>query len=156
MLDRFMYRFEPYSHLVLRIVVGLIFIAHGAQKLFGAFGGSGLSGTAQFFEQIGIVPGAFWAWVVGSVEFVGGLALLIGLLTRYAAALLAINMLIAILIVHLPNGFFLPNGYEYALALLAANLTLLIGGAGELAFDRYLYRWSGQERTGRERPGMAH
>jgi putative oxidoreductase len=156
MLDKFMYRFEPYAHLVLRIVVGLIFIAHGAQKLFGAFGGPGLSGTAQFFERIGIVPGSFWALVVGLVEFFGGLAVFFGLLTRYAAALLAINMLVAILRVHLPNGFFLPNGIEYAFALLGANLTLLMGGAGEFAFDRYLHRWSRPERTGRERAGMAH
>ncbi len=156
MLDRFMVRCEPYALLVLRIVVGVIFIAHGAQKLFGAFDGPGLSGTAQFFEQIGIIPGDFWAWVVGLVEFFGGLAVLFGLLTRYAAALLAINMLVAILKVHLPNGFFLPNGFEYAFALLGANLTLLMGGAGELAFDRYLYRWSRQDRISKERPGMAN
>jgi putative oxidoreductase len=136
MLDKFMHRFEPYAFLALRVVVGEIFIAHGAQKLFVAFGGQGLSATARGFEQIGIVPGAFWAWV-GLVEFFGGLAIFVGLFTRYAAAFLAINMLIAILEVHLPYGFFLPNGYEYAFALLGANLALLFGGAGEFAFDRY-------------------
>jgi putative oxidoreductase len=140
MFERVMSRYEPYAPLALRIVLGLIFLAHGAQKLFGAFGGYGISGTAQFFEQIGISPGTFWAAVVGLVEFVGGLAVLVGVLTRYAAMLLAINMLAAVLWVHLPNGFFLPKGFEYAFVLLGANLTLLIGGAGELSLDRYLER----------------
>ncbi|HXG68180.1 MAG TPA: DoxX family protein [Blastocatellia bacterium] len=141
MLDRVMSRYEGYAPLALRIAVGLIFMAHGAQKLFGVFGGYGISGTAQFFEQTGLVPGTFWAIVVGLVEFAGGLAVLLGLFTRYAAALLAVDMLVAILMVHLPNGFFLPNGFEYAFALLGASLTLVMGGAGELALDRPLARW---------------
>lgn len=141
MLDKWMARFEPWSHLALRIAVGVIFAVHGAQKLFGAFGGGGISGTARFFEEVvGITPGTFWAVVVGLTEFLGGLALLLGLFTRYAAALLSIVMLVAMLRVHLPNGFFLPDGIEYTLALLGANISLLLGGAGEFALDRYLER----------------
>lgn len=82
-----MTRLEPWAHLALRIPVGLIFMAHGSQKLFGAFGGRGLSVTALGFEQMGFVPGAFWATIIGCVEFFGGLAVLLGALTRYAAAL---------------------------------------------------------------------
>jgi putative oxidoreductase len=140
MLDRLMSRYEAYAPLVLRIVAGIIFIAHGAQKLFGAFGGHGISATAQFFEQIGIFPATFWAVVVGLIEFLGGLALLFGILTRYAAALLAVEMLVAIVKVHLPNGFFLPTGIEFALAMFGASLTLAVSGAGKLALDCYLER----------------
>ncbi|HWQ36638.1 MAG TPA: DoxX family protein [Blastocatellia bacterium] len=141
MLDRIMNRYASYAPLALRIVVGVVFAMHGAQKLFGAFGGPGIDGTAQFFEQTGIVPGVFWAWVVGLVEFCGGLALLLGACTRYAASLLAIIMLVAIFAVHLSHGFFLPQGSEYALTLFGANLTLLFSGAGELALDPFLKRW---------------
>jgi putative oxidoreductase len=85
--------------------------------------------------------------VVGLVEFLGGLALLLGLLARYAAALLSIVMLVAMLRVHLPKGFFLPDGIEYTLALLGANISLLLSGAGEFALDRYLERlWHPERR----------
>jgi putative oxidoreductase len=155
MLARMMSRYEAYAPLPLRMVVGVIFLAHGAQKLFGAFGGYGVSGTAQLFEQIGITPGIFWAVVVGLVEFGGGLAVLIGLLTRYAATLLAINMLVAILRVHLVSGFFLPTGFEYALALFGASLTLLIGGAGHLSFDHYFAQARRHRRTVKQPAGVA-
>jgi putative oxidoreductase len=153
MLDRVMNRYASYGPFALRIVVGVIFVMHGAQKLFGAFGGGGIDGTAQFFEQAGIAPGVFWAWVAGLVEFFGGLALLLGAVTRYAALLLAIQMLVAIFAVHLPHGFFLPQGFEYALTLLGANVALLLGGAGELALDPYLNRLWRRERRGEEPQG---
>ncbi|MBO0862147.1 MAG: DoxX family protein [Chloracidobacterium sp.] len=140
MLDRTMNRYASYAHTALRVVVGVIFLAHGAQKLFGAFGGAGIEGAAQFFGQVGIAPGVLWAWVAGLVEFFGGLALLLGAWTRYAALLLAIQMLVAIFAVHLRHGFFLPQGFEYALALLGASVALLLGGAGELALDPYISR----------------
>jgi putative oxidoreductase len=123
--------------LALRIPVGIIFAAHGAQKLFGWFGGYGLEGTGQFFGSIGLNPGYLMALLAGAAEFFGGLALVVGLLVRPAAAALAFAMLIAIFAVHLGNGFFLDKGgYEYALALFAASLSLLFSGAGRLSIDR--------------------
>lgn len=125
--------------LALRIPVGVIFAAHGAQKLFGWFGGYGLEGTGQFFGSIGLNPGYLMALLAGVVEFFGGLALIVGVLVRPAAAALAGAMLIAVFAVHFPKGFFLDKGgYEYALALLAASLSLLFSGAGRLSVDRAL------------------
>lgn len=122
---------------VLRIVAGLTFAAHGAQKLFGWFGGYGLEGVGQWMESIGLAPGYLMALMAGSAEFVGGLALILGLLVRPAAAMLAVTMLVAIVTVHLANGFFMSNnGYEFALALLAISLALVIEGAGKLSLDK--------------------
>ncbi|MBJ2136189.1 DoxX family protein [Paraglaciecola chathamensis] len=124
------------SALALRIPVGIIFIAHGAQKLFGAFGGYGLEGTGQWMASIGLEPGYTLAFLAGSAEFFGGIALLVGLLTRPAAVVLAITMLVAIISVHISNGLFMANnGYEYALALLAASVSLMFSGAGKLSID---------------------
>lgn len=122
---------------VLRVLVGITFMAHGSQKLFGWFGGYGLAGVAQWMESIGLAPGYLMALMAGSAEFFGGLALVIGLLVRPASAVLAITMLVAIFSVHIGNGFFMAdNGYEFALALLAATLALLIEGAGRLSLDK--------------------
>lgn len=127
--------------LVLRLAVGVIFAAHGAQKLFGWFGGYGLEGTGQFFGSIGLNPGTLMALLAGAAEFLGGLALVVGLLVRPAAAALAFTMLIAILAVHAGKGFFADHGgYEYALALFAASLSLLATGAGRFSLDRLLDR----------------
>lgn len=128
-----------YGLTLLRVVTGLTFAAHGAQKLFGWFGGYGLVGVGQWMESIGLTPGYQLALLSGSAEFFGGLALVIGLLVRPAAAALAVTMLVAIFTVHLANGFFMSNnGYEFALALLASSLALLIEGAGKLSLDRRL------------------
>jgi putative oxidoreductase len=125
--------------LALRIPVGIVFVAHGAQKLFGWFGGYGLEGTGQFFGSIGLNPGYLMALLAGAAEFFGGLALIVGVLVRPAAAALAFAMLVAIFAVHLSKGFFLDKGgYEYALALFAASLSLLLSGAGRLSVDRAL------------------
>lgn len=122
--------------LALRIPVGVIFAAHGAQKLFGWFGGYGLEGTGQFFGSIGLNPGYLMALLAGLVEFFGGLALVLGVLVRPAAATLAFAMLIAVFAVHWSKGFFASNGgYEYALALLAASVALLLTGAGRFSVD---------------------
>ena len=122
---------------VLRIVAGLTFAAHGAQKLFGWFGGYGLEGVGQWMESIGLAPGYLMALMAGSAEFFGGLALILGLLVRPAAAMLAVTMLVAIVTVHLANGFFMSNnGSEFALALLAISLALVIEGAGKLSLDK--------------------
>ena len=125
--------------LALRVPVGVIFAAHGAQKLFGWFGGYGLEGTGQFFGSIGLTPGYLMALLAGLVEFFGGLALVFGVLVRPAAAALAFAMLIAVFAVHWSKGFFASNGgYEYALALLAASVALLLSGAGRFSVDRSL------------------
>lgn len=122
---------------VLRIVAGLTFAAHGAQKLFGWFGGYGLEGVGQWMESIGLAPGYLMALMAGSAEFFGGLALILGLLVRPAAAMLAVTMLVAIVTVHLANGFFMSNnGYEFALALLAISIALVIEGAGKVSLDK--------------------
>ncbi len=128
-----------HAPLVLRVPVGVIFAVHGTQKLFGWFGGYGLEGTGQFFGSIGLNPGALMALLAGAVEFFGGLALVLGLLVRPAAAALAGAMLIAIFAVHAGKGFFADKGgYEYALALLAASLSLLFSGAGRGSADAVL------------------
>lgn len=120
--------------LVLRVVVGAIFVAHGSQKLF-TFG---IAGVTQGFAGMGVpVPGVA-APLVAGVEFVGGIALILGLLTPLAALLLICDMLGAILIVHGKNGLFMPNGYEFALTLLAANVALLLAGPGAAAVDNMI------------------
>ena len=123
--------------LALRIPVGIIFVAHGAQKLFGWFGGYGLEGTGQFFGSIGLNPGYLMALLAGAAEFFGGLALIFGVLVRPAAAVLAFTMLIAMFAVHFSKGFFLDKGgYEYALALAAASVAMMFSGGGRLSVDR--------------------
>ncbi|MBI2842797.1 MAG: DoxX family protein [Armatimonadetes bacterium] len=130
-----------WAPLVIRVVLGVTFMAHGAQKLFGAFGGGGIAGTAQFLGSLGIVPGIFWAWVVALVEFFGGLGVLLGLFTGVASLLLIINMIVAIIYVHWKSGFFAgQGGFEFPLALMAMALSLLISGPGALSVDR-LIRW---------------
>ncbi|MCU4675805.1 DoxX family protein [Catenovulum sp. 2E275] len=125
--------------LALRIPIGIIFIAHGAQKLFGAFGGYGLQGTGQWMASIGLEPGYLMALLAGSGEFFGGVFILLGLLTRPAALVTAFTMLVAIFTVHFENGLFMANnGYEFGLALLAASVALLISGAGKLSADNVI------------------
>ncbi|HCN65001.1 MAG TPA: DoxX family protein [Pseudomonas sp.] len=126
-----------YGLTVLRVFVGIIFAAHGSQKLFGWFGGGGLAGTAQWMESIGLAPGTLMALLSGGTEFFGGLALIIGLLARPAALGLSFTLLVAIFSVHIHNGLFMANnGYEFALALLGGTLAVLIEGAGKLSADR--------------------
>jgi putative oxidoreductase len=123
----------------IRIVVGIIFAAHGAQKLFGMFGGYGIAGTAQYMESLGLAPGHLMAILAGGTEFFGGLALIIGLLTRPAALGLTFLSLVAIFSVHIHNGLFMTNnGYEFALALLGGSVAVLIEGAGKLSADRVI------------------
>jgi len=128
-----------YGLTVLRIIAGITFAAHGSQKLFGWFGGPGLAGVSQWMESIGLAPGYLMALMAGSAEFFGGLALIVGLLVRPAAAVLAVTMLVAIVTVHLANGFFMSNnGYEFALALMAVSVAVLFEGAGKLSLDKNL------------------
>ncbi|HRI83155.1 MAG TPA: DoxX family protein [Opitutaceae bacterium] len=133
-------RQNDWSPLALRLTLGLVMAGHGAQKLFGWFGGYGLQATAGFFaETLGLKPGLFWAVLAAGGEFFGGLLLILGLATRLAAVNTAIIMLVAIVTVH-PNAFFLPNGMEFALSLLAMSIALLFTGGGALSADARLNR----------------
>ncbi|MBC3951672.1 MULTISPECIES: DoxX family protein [Pseudomonas] len=126
-----------YGLTVVRILVGIIFVAHGSQKLFGAFGGYGLEGTGQYMASLGLTPGYLMALLSGSAEFFGGLGLVVGLLARPAALVLAATLVVAIFSVHIHNGLFMANnGYEFALALLGGVVAVLIEGAGKLSIDR--------------------
>jgi putative oxidoreductase len=128
-----------FDTLSLRVGAGAIFAAHGSQKLFGWFGGYGLEGTAGWMASIGLEPGLLMAALAGSAEFFGGLFLIVGLLTRPAALVLAFTMIVAIVSVHLQNGLFMANnGYEFGLALLAISVGLVFRGAGSLSVDRLL------------------
>lgn len=127
--------------LALRIPAGIIFAAHGAQKLFGWFGGYGLEGTGQWMDSIGLAPGYWMALLAGAAEFFGGLALIAGLLVRPAAAALAFAMVVAIFSVHIDKGLFMAkNGYEFALSLLAISVALVFSGAGRASIDHALSR----------------
>lgn len=120
---------------VLRVAVGIVFLMHGIQKLFSI----GVPGVEGFMGSLGIPFPRFFGVVLTLVELFAGASLILGVATRLAALLLAFDMLVAILKVHLKNGFFLPNGVEFALTLLAANLCLLLVGAGAASVDGALW-----------------
>ncbi|MBA3279178.1 MAG: DoxX family protein [Geodermatophilaceae bacterium] len=124
--------------LMLRVVVGIVFLGHGAQKLFGAFSGGGLDGTARMMSGIGLQPGMLFAVLGGTIEFGGGLLLIIGVLTRLVGLALVGNMVVAIALVTGRNGFFIQNqGYEFNLTLIAIALALVIAGPGQLSLDHW-------------------
>jgi putative oxidoreductase len=122
--------------LVLRVVVGLLFVGHGAQKLFGIFGGGGLDGTAGMFDNIGLRPGWLHARAAGAAEFGGGALLALGLFTPFAAAILIAVMIAAVITVHAPNGIWNTNqGYEFNLVMAAAAFALAGAGPGSWSLD---------------------
>jgi putative oxidoreductase len=122
--------------LLLRVVLGVLLAAHGAQKLFGWFGGYGLAGTGGFLESIGFRPGKLQAFVAGSAELGGGLLLALGLATPLAAVLLVAVMLVATVSVHWAKGLFVTNGgYEYNLVIGVAALALAFTGPGAYSVD---------------------
>lgn len=126
--------------LIIRLVIGLLFAAHGAQKLFGWFGGYGLAGTGGWMDSLGLKPGKTMALVAGLSELIGGLLLAIGFLTPLAALLIAGTMIIAIAKVHFPNGLWsTANGYEYNLVILVVVIGLALTGAGQYALDALLF-----------------
>ena len=136
--------YPSWSHLVVRVALGIIFFAHGAQKMFGWFGGPGLSATIQGFRKMNVPPAA--TVLAAFTECFGGLALIIGVLARPSAIGLIGVMLVAVAKVHAQHGFFLNfamtpgrgHGYEYNLALLAMALSIVIGGAGVFSIDRLI------------------
>ena len=125
--------------LPLRLIAGIIFFAHGAQKLFAWFGGYGLEGTGQWMESIGLAPGYLLTLLAGSAEFFGGILLIVGLLVRPASLVLAFTMVVAIFSVHIDNGLFMSNnGYEFGLALVAISLALMLQGGGRYSLDNVI------------------
>ena len=135
---------DDYTVTVARLILGVVFFAHGAQKMLGWFGGYGFSGTMGFFTQMLHVPAPL-AFLAICAEFFGGLGLLVGLLSRVAAFGISVNMLVAIFTVHIHNGFFANwsgqqkgEGYEYHLLALALLLLVMVKGAGALSIDRAL------------------
>jgi putative oxidoreductase len=124
---------------VLRIVVGLLFVGHGTQKLFGFFGGGGLEGTAGFFEQLGLRPGRLHAVLAGCAEAGGGLLLALGLVVPVGAAAVIAVMATAVITVHARNGIWVSaNGVEYTLVMAAAAFALAGVGAGSWSLDEAL------------------
>ena len=150
---------QPYGPAALRLVVGAVFVAHGAQKLFGVWGGGGLEGTAAYFTQLGLRPALPLAALVGMVELVGGLMLIIGAATLFAALALAMTMAVAIWKVHLANGFFLNwnltpgqgHGYEFNLVLIGALISLMLSGPGAFSIDGQRARSAEAKAYGRAR-----
>jgi len=140
-LDANLDRFKECGILFIRVGLGVVFIAHGAQKLFGLFGGSGLAGTVGFMENMGFYPAIFWGTALACAEFFGGLFALLGLFSRWAGLFLAIVMSTAVFTVHLKNGLFLSDrGFEYVGSLLCMAMALTINGGGSLSLDRLLKR----------------
>ena len=128
--------------LVLRLVLGTVMVAHGSQKLFGWFGGPGVQGFLGWTASMGIPAPIGWLAIIA--EAFGGLGMLLGLLPRVAALGFAVNMLVAMFMVHLKNGFFMPGGIEFTLTLFAACVVILLVGPGRFAVaPRLDARWFG-------------
>jgi putative oxidoreductase len=144
MFQKIVHTNNDFAVAILRVVMGVVFFAHGAQKMLGWFGGYGFSGTMGFFTHQMGVPAPF-AFLAICAEFFGGLGLLIGFLGRIAAFGIMCNMLVAIAMVHRFNGFFMNwagnqkgEGYEYHLLAIAVALVIIIRGSGALSADRTL------------------
>src|SRR3982751_5902290 len=126
--------------LIIRLVVGLLFVGHGAQKLFGWFGGYGIKGTGGWFESIGVKPGVTMALLAGLTELIGGLLFALGLLTPLAGIMIAGTMVMAIAKVHGTNGLWsTENGYEYNLTVIATVIGVALIGPGQYAIDAFLF-----------------
>jgi putative oxidoreductase len=137
-----------YALTILRLILGVVFFVHGAQKAFGWFGGYGYAGTMGFFAQMGI-PAPLGMLAIAA-EFLGGLGLIVGFLSRIAAFGIFCNMLVAVFMIHIHVGFFMNwagaqkgEGYEYHLLAAAIALAIMISGAGALSIDAALSDGSG-------------
>lgn len=130
---------KQWASLPLRVGLGIIFIAHGLQKAFGMFSGPGIEGFSKMLAGLGFMPSIFWAYLVAYIELIGGVFLILGILTRLTSGLLFIIMATAVLKVHLGKGFFLSSGgYEYSLFIALASLSLTILGGGKLSIIKKL------------------
>jgi putative oxidoreductase len=128
---------NDYAEAILRIGLGGILIPHGCQKLFGLFGGMGLTANAQLFDRIGYAPGMFWGTLVGCTELIGGILLVLGLFTRFAAAAVVIFMINGVWFTSKTGGFFWSKGgSEFAILIGLTALYFLIRGGGPLSLDR--------------------
>ena len=120
--------------LVLRLALGVMFIAHGLQKSFGLFGGPGIEGFSRMLSGLGFAPATLWAYIAAYTELLGGLLLILGIQVRPAAALLLILIVTAAVKVHLEKGFFLSNGgFEYTFIIAAICISLILLGAGKFS-----------------------
>lgn len=132
-------KLQNFAPLPLRLVLGVVMAAHGAQKLFGWFGGTGLEGFAEGMKSMGFNPPMLFALLGGGGEFFGGLLVLLGLFTRFGAFLLVCTMGVAVFKVHWANGLFASNnGYEYPLTIMMAALSLMFSGGQALSLDSIL------------------
>jgi putative oxidoreductase len=131
---------SEFAEPILRIGLGGILIPHGCQKLFGMFGGQGLSANAALFDRIGYSPGMFWGTLVGCTELVGGILLVLGLFTRFAAAAVFIFMIVAVKFTSAKGFFWTNGGFEFALLIGICALYFLLRGGGHWSLDRMIGR----------------
>ena len=143
--------YPTWAPLPLRLALGIVFIAHGAQKVFGVWGGGGWAKfTANDPPFAWMQPGVFWMGAAAFSELVGGLLVLVGFLTRLGALMIVPVMLVAVFGVHWSGGFFAPKGFEYAFTLLMIALALLYTGGGRLSVDEALMGRRGGRRRYRQ------
>jgi len=152
MLRKLLVTDENTATVILRFVLGVVFFAHGAQKMLGWFGGYGFSGTMAYFTGPGHIPPVL-AFLAIAAEFFGGMGLMFGFLTRIAAFGISVNMLVAIATVHRASGFFMNwtgtqkgEGFEYHLLVLAMTAFLMVRGGGAFSIDRAITTASPAER----------
>lgn len=123
--------------LILRLCLGIVFIAHGLQAAFGMYGGPGINGFTNMLSGLGFKPAVLWAYVGAYVELFGGLMLILGVFTRIAALLILLFMIVAVLKVHLTKGFFIQSGgFEYNFVIVGVCIALIILGAGKIAITQ--------------------
>ena len=144
MLRKLLVTSDDWTLALLRLVMGSVFFAHGAQKTLGWFGGYGFSGTMGFFTKVMHIPAPF-AFLAICAEFLGGIGLILGALSRVAALGIAFEMAVAVLMVHAPNGLFMNwtgqqrgEGFEYHLLAIAIAVVLMARGSGPVSVDRAL------------------